>query len=76
MQQLPDMNELIKIARSPAGQRLLSLLQSGNKSELDAITAEAAAGNMQEARKRLSNLLKSEEAQNLLKQLEKQFKRS
>lgn len=72
MQQLPDMNELIKIARSPAGQRLLSLLQSGNKSELDAITAEAAAGNMQEAGKRLSNLLKSEEAQNLLKQLEKQ----
>lgn len=72
MQQLPDMNELIKIARSPAGQRLLSLLQSGNKSELDVITAEAAAGNMQEAGKRLSNLLKSEEAQNLLKQLEKQ----
>ena len=72
MQQLPDMNELMKIARSPVGQRLLSLLQSGNQSELDAITAEAAAGNMQEAVKRLSGLLKSEEAQNLLKQLEKQ----
>lgn len=72
MQQLPDMNELIKIARSPAGQKLLSLLQSASKSELDAITAEAAAGNMQEAGKRLSNLLKSEEAQNLLKHLEKQ----
>ena len=72
MQQLPDMNELMKIARSPVGQRLLSLLQYGNQSELDAITAEAAAGNMQEAVKRLSGLLKSEEAQNLLKQLEKQ----
>lgn len=72
MQQLPDMNELIKIARSPAGQKLLSLLQSVSKSEMDAIAAEAAAGNMQEAGKRLSGLLKSEEAQNLLKQLEKQ----
>lgn len=72
MQQLPDMNELMKIARSPAGQRLLSMLRSGSKAELDAIAAEAAAGNMQEAGKKLSGLLKSEEAQKLLKELEQQ----
>jgi len=72
MQQLPDMNELMRIARSPAGQRLLAMLQAGSKADLDAITADAAAGNMQEAGRKLSGLLKSEEAQALLKQLEKQ----
>ncbi len=69
MQQLPDMNELMKIARSPAGQKLLAMLQSGNSIELDAIAAAAAAGNMQEAVKKLSGLLKSEEAQKLLNDL-------
>ena len=69
MQSLPDMNELMKIARSPAGQKLLAMLQSGNSIELDAIAAAAAAGNMQEAVKKLSGLLKSEEAQKLLNDL-------
>jgi len=72
MQQLPDMNELMKIARSPAGQKLLAMLQSGNQRDLDAIAADAAAGNMQEAGKKLTGLLKSEEAQKLLKELERQ----
>ena len=72
MQQLPDINALMKIARSPAGQKLLAMLQSGSQQELDAITAEAAAGNMQEAGKKLSGLLQSEEAQKLLKELERQ----
>ena len=44
MQQLPDRNELMKIARSPAGQQLMAMLQSGNPSELNEIAAEAAAG--------------------------------
>lgn len=72
MQQLPDMNELMKIARSPAGKKLLSILQAGSQAELNTIAAEAAAGNIQEAGKKLSGLLKTEEAQNLLKQLESQ----
>jgi hypothetical protein len=73
MQQLPDMNELMKIARSPAGQQLLAMLrQAGNKSELDAITAEAAAGNMQAAGKKLAAMLTSQEAKALLRQLESQ----
>lgn len=72
MQQLPDMNELMKIARSPAGQKLLAMLQTGSQRELEAIAADAAAGNMQEAGRRLSGLLKTEEAQKLLKELERQ----
>ena len=73
MQQLPDMNQLMKLARSPAGQKLLTMLQSGSKAELNAITADAAAGKMQEAGQKLSGLLDSEEARSLLKQLEQQL---
>jgi len=72
MQQLPDRNELMNIARSPAGQRLLSLLQSGSRDVLNDIIAQAAAGNMAEAGRKLSEVLNTEEARNLLKQLEKQ----
>lgn len=72
MQQLPDRNELMKIARSPAGQQLIAMLQSGNQADLNAIAADAAAGNMQEAGRKLAGLLKTEEAQKLLKQLETQ----
>ncbi len=72
MQQLPDRNELMNISRSPAGQRLLSLLQSGSRDVLNDIIAQAAAGNMAEAGRKLSEVLNTEEARNLLKQLEKQ----
>lgn len=72
MQQLPDMNELMKIARSPAGQKLLALLQSSSRSELDAIATEASTGNMHAAGQKLAGLLASDEAKALLRQLEKQ----
>ena len=73
MQQLPDRNELMKIARSPAGQHLMAMLQSGNPAELEKIAAEAAAGNIQEAARKLSGLLQKEEARELLKLLENQL---
>ena len=71
MQQIPDRNELMKIARSPAGQKLLAMLQANSKEDLDAVAAAVSAGNMQEAGKLLSGLLASQEAKALLKQLEK-----
>ena len=74
MEQLPDMNSLLKLARSPAGQKLLAMLQSNcSRSELDTISADAAAGNIQEASRKISGILASEEAKELLKQLEKQL---
>lgn len=73
MQQLPDRNELMKIARSPAGQQLMAMLQSGNPAELEKIAAEAAAGNIQEAVRKLSGLLQKDEARELLKLLENQL---
>ena len=73
MQPMPDIAALLKIAQSPAGQKLLSILQSKNASEVDRITAAAAAGNLEEAKKKLTDLLSGIEAQELVKQLEKQL---
>ena len=73
MQPMPDIAALLKIAQSPAGQKLLSILQSKNTSEVDRITAAAAAGNLEEAKKKLTDLLSGIEAQELVKQLEKQL---
>lgn len=70
MQSMPDMAALFKIAQSPAGQKLLSMLQG---TEIDRITAAASAGNYEEARKMLSAALASPETRGLLDQLEQQL---
>ena len=70
MQPMPDIAALIKIAQSPAGQKLLTILQSNKSVDLNSIAAAAAAGNLEEAKQTLSSLLSSKEAQDLLKQLE------
>jgi len=73
MQPMPDIATLLKIAQSPAGQQLLSILQSSNAAELDKITAAASSGNMEEAKQKLTGMLSTREARELLKQLEKQL---
>jgi len=71
MQPMPDIAALMKIAQSPAGQKLLAMLQSNNATELNSIAATAAAGNLEEAKQKISSILSSKEAQELLTQLEK-----
>ena len=73
MQPMPDIATLLKIAQSPAGQQLLSLLKSGNPNDLRTIAANAASGNLEDAKQKLSTMLTSKEAQELLKQLENQL---
>lgn len=73
MQSMPDIAALLKIARSPAGQKLITMLQSSSAGDLDSIATTAAAGNLEEAKQKISSMLSSEEAQELLKQLEKQI---
>lgn len=73
MQPMPDISALLKIAQSPAGQKLLSMLQSRNPAGLDTIAATAASGNLEEAKKKLSRMLSDQDSQELLKQLEKQL---
>ena len=73
MEQLPDMNTLMKLARSPAGQTLLALLQNSDPAALEAITADATAGNIKDAGRKLSSILGPKEIGELMKQLEQQL---
>lgn len=71
MQSMPDMTELLKIAQSPAGQKLLTMLRASNGTDLNSITSAAASGNLEAAKQQLSGILNNKEVQELLKQLEK-----
>ena len=73
MQPMPDMAALLKIAQSPAGQKLLAMLKDNPALDLGKITSAAASGNLEEAKGKLNEVLTSKEAQNLLKQLENQL---
>lgn len=70
MQNQPDMDQLMKLAQSPAGQQLLAMLQRNGADTLQNAIAMAAAGDYQEAKQTLSTLLSSPQAQALLKQME------
>ena len=70
MQSVPDMAALLKIAQSPTGQKLLSMLQHG---QIERITAAAAGGNYEEAKKLLHAALSAPESQALLQELEQQL---
>ena len=73
MQPMTDIATLLKLAQSPAGQSLLTMLKSSDSADFSTIAATAASGNLEEAKQKLSTLLATKEAQELLKQLEKQL---
>ena len=70
MQPLPDMNQLLKLASSPAGQKLLALLQKDSTVDFQKVAQSASAGNYEGAKQQMSDFLASKEVQQLLKQLE------
>ncbi|MDO5545820.1 MAG: hypothetical protein Q4F81_08360 [Eubacteriales bacterium] len=72
MQQIPDMSELVRLAQTPAGQQLITLLQKQGGPQLQQAIASAAGGDYTRAKEILSELLSSPEAQTLLKELEGQ----
>ncbi len=67
-----SMQEALRLAKSPAGQQLLTMLQQNGGDELKKAMNQAAAGNYNHARNLISSLLSSTEAQKLLSQLEDQ----
>ena len=71
MDKIPDfsMQDVMRMASSPAGQQLLKLLQQQSSSDLKTAMDSAAAGDYQKAKESLSAMLSSSEAQQLLKQL-------
>ncbi len=70
MENTPDMAQLWKLAQSPAGRQLLSLLQQNGGEALQSAIAMASAGDYAQAQKVLSSLLDNPQAQTLLKELE------
>lgn len=67
-----DMSEILRLAQSPAGQKLLSLLQQSGGAQLQNAISSASNGDYTQAKQTLSSLLADPEAQKLLKQLEEQ----
>ena len=64
-----SMEEVMRIAKSPAGQQLMALLQQKDSTALAEATAQAKPGNYTQAGQTLSSLLSSPEAQKLMKEL-------
>ena len=62
--------EAMRLAQTESGQKLIAMLRQQNGNELDQAMASAAAGNITQAKKALSSLLQSEEAQKLLKEMQ------
>lgn len=63
-----SMEQAMAFAASPAGQKLLAMIQRKGGNELQAAKDLAASGNMEQAKKALSSLLSDPQFQNILKQ--------
>lgn len=64
-----SMQEVMKLANSPAGQQLLAMLRNSDGTQMEQAAKLAAAGDYARAAKVLEAALSSDEAQTLLKQL-------
>ena len=64
-----SMQDIMRLAQSPAGRQLFALLQQQNSPALQQAISSATAGDYQSAKEMLSTLLNTPEAQSLLKQL-------
>jgi hypothetical protein len=73
MEQQFDMQQIMKLARSPAGQQLIEALKRTDGSNVEKAAAAASSGDLDQAKQALSGLLKSPEIQRLLRTLEDQL---
>lgn len=64
-----DFSSLLKIANSPAGQQLLSLVQQKRDERFDEAMRQAETGDYVQAQELLGKMLSSKEAQDLLKEI-------
>ena len=69
MQSMPDFSEMLRIAQTPEGRRLIALLQNADSATLNSALSSAKSGDYGSAKNALSNILSTPEAQELLKQL-------
>ena len=64
-----SVQEIMRLAKTPAGQQLIALLQQADPTALRSAAEQASGGNMQQAKSTLEPLLKSPEIQKLIAQL-------
>ena len=72
MNQKPDdfsVQKAMQFAQSPAGKELIALLQQADHSQIQKAMSQASSGDYEDAKKTLSQILSSPEAQKLLKQM-------
>ena len=67
-----SMQDMMRIAQSPTGQQLISLLKQSDPSQLKKLSAMASSGNMDQAKDVLQQMLRSNEAQTLMQKLEEE----
>lgn len=64
-----SMDEVMRLAQSPAGQQLLAMLKQADSSKLEQAVTQAKTGDYSQAGQTLNAMLSSPEAQKLLKEL-------
>ena len=72
MQPLPDITQIMQLARSPAGQQLFAMLQRSDSNALQEAVRRVSAGDFDGAKQLLTGLLSDKESQELLRKLEEQ----
>lgn len=64
-----SMEEVMRLAKSPAGQQLIAMLKQADSTKLQQAVTQAKTGDYTQASQTLSTMLSSPEAQKLLKEL-------
>ena len=64
-----QMQQAMKLAQTDAARQLFALLRSADSTQLQKAMEQASAGNMDQARAMLDQLMADPQAQNLLRQL-------
>ena len=65
----PSMQEMLRLAASPAGKQLIALMQQKGGEDLQKAMKLAATGDYMQAKKAMESVLSDPQAQKLLKEL-------
>lgn len=65
-----DIQQAMRLANSDAGRQLLNLLQSTQGKKLQDAMDQAAAGNYDQVKKTMQELMANDEAQQLMKKMQ------
>ena len=67
-----DMSRILQMANSPAGKKLIAMLQQSGGDELQAAVKKAADGDYRQAQETLQRILSNQEAAALIHQMQEE----